>query len=498
MDEKVPGAAREQDFSLEDAATMNTETISYNRLTSDIAEELRAIVGGDYVVFSDDFALEPYSHDEIRDSEYSHMPEAVVRPRNAAEISQIFRLACSRRFPVTPRGAGSGMSGGAVPVHGGVVLLTDRMCSVLDYDRQNMTITVEPGVITSSINELVRADGLYYAGYPMSYQSCTIGGNVAENAGGAKAIKYGVTGRYVMGAQCVTPAGDIIELGGKRVKDVTGYDLLHLLVGSEGTLVVFTAITLRLIPLPGESVDILATFRSVDDAISAVPAIIVEGKVIPASIELMDHISVEITCRYLGESFPAPEAEATLLITFEGGAGEAMDGMLEKVGDICTEKGAMDILVADTPSKSEKLWKVRRSIADAVNAGNQHVSTEDIVVPIARIPELIREISALSARHGIVIPCYGHAGDGNLHATLLKPESWSADDWNERSAAVLAELYGITVSLGGTISGEHGIGHKRKAYMQMVFSREVLELMKAVKRAFDPLNILNPGKIFDL
>ncbi|MHC9544323.1 MAG: FAD-binding oxidoreductase [Vulcanimicrobiota bacterium] len=477
---------------------MNTHSNSYTRLTSELVDGLKAIVGEDHVIFNDDFELEPFSHDEIREKEYFHMPEAVLRPRTKEEISQILRLANSHNFPVTPRGAGSGLSGGAVPIHGGAVLLFDRMNSILEYDKDNMTITVEPGVITNEINEMVRADGLYYAGYPLSYQSCTIGGNVAENAGGGKAVKYGVTGRYVVGIQCVTPLGDIIECGGKRVKDVTGYDLVHLLTGSEGTLAVFTAIILRLIPLPEASTDLLVPFNSVDDAIAAVPAIIRGGRVIPASIEFMDRLSVEITCQYLNEVFPAADAEATLLITFEGAGGEAMDCILEKVGEICCDKGAADILVADTRAKSERLWKVRSSIADAINARTTYLSVEDIVVPIAQIPELVKAISLLAQKHGMLIPCYGHAGDGNLHATPLKPDCWSVDEWHERIKLILEELYRITISLGGTISGEHGIGHKRKGFLGMVFKDEVLELMKSIKRAFDPQNILNPGKIFDL
>ncbi len=477
---------------------MRTNINSYTRLTSELVDRLKTIVGEDHVIFNDDFELEPFSHDEIREKEYFHMPEAVVRPRTGEEISQILRLANSHHFPVTPRGAGSGLSGGAVPIHGGVVLLFDRMNSILEYDKDNMTITVEPGVITERINEMVRTDGLFYAGYPMSYQSCTIGGNVAENAGGGKAIKYGVTGRYVLGIQCVTPEGDIIECGGKRVKDVTGYNLLQLLVGSEGTLAVFTAITLRLIPVPEACTDLLVIFNNVDDAIAAVPAIIRDGRVIPASIEFMDRLSVNITCEYLDEHFPAMNAEATLLITFEGAGGEAMDHILEKVGEICCDKGALDILVADTTAKSERLWKVRSSIADAINARTSFLSVEDIVVPIAQIPELVKAISALSQKHGILIPCYGHAGDGNLHATPLKPDSWSADEWHEKIKPILGDLYRSAVSLGGTISGEHGIGHKRKGFLGMVFQGEVIELMKAIKRAFDPQNILNPGKIFDL
>ncbi|MFW6133597.1 MAG: FAD-binding oxidoreductase, partial [Planctomycetota bacterium] len=286
-----------------------------NPLTDAILDKLRRIVGARYVIAGDADKLEPYSHDEIPDPAYAHMPEAVVRPRTAEEIAAVLKLANRERFAVTPRGAGSGLSGGAVPVRGGVVLLCDRMNEILEIDADNMMVVVEPGVVTAEINAAVAEHGLFYAGYPMSRETCSIGGNVAENAGGGKAVKYGVTRRYVLGLKVVTPTGEIVTLGGKLLKDVTGYDLIGLIVGSEGTLGVVTEVTLRLLPLPKCSVDLLALFRTAEEAIAAVPRIQTGTGIIPTAIEFMDHTSVHTACAYLNETIPYAQAGAMLLIT---------------------------------------------------------------------------------------------------------------------------------------------------------------------------------------
>jgi len=275
----------------------NTKS-KYNPVTSEIVAELRGILGDKYVIYADPEKLEPLSHDEVAESAYAHMPEAAVRPGSAGEIAAILKLANREHIPVTPRGAGSGLSGGAVPVRGGIVMLFDRMNRILEIDRDNMMITVEPGVVTNDINAAVKDLGLFYAGYPMSLETCYIGGNVAENAGGGKAVKYGVTGRYVTGLEVVLPTGQIIQLGGKLVKDVTGYNLIGLMVGSEGTLGVFTKITLKLMPLPKCSVDLLVLFRTAADAIAAVPRIMTESGIIPTAVEFMDQTSVRASCQY--------------------------------------------------------------------------------------------------------------------------------------------------------------------------------------------------------
>jgi len=471
--------------------------MTYSPVTPDVVTELRRIVGDRFVIFGNAEKLEAYSHDEVAEREYAHMPECVVRPSSAAEICKIMKLANRERIPVTPRGAGSGLSGGAVPVLGGIVLLLDRMNRILEIDRANMMVVVEPGVVTNQINDAVREFGLFYAGYPMSLETCFIGGNVAENAGGGKAIKYGVTGRYVTGLEVVTPTGELMELGGKRVKDVTGYDLIQLMVGSEGTLGIFTKITLKLLPLPKVSIDLLCLFRTAEEAIDAVPKIMTEGGVVPTAIEFMDRTSVQASCRYLNETLPYGEAGAMLLITVDGADGRQVEREYDAIGEQALAAGAIEVYVADNRTTSERIWKVRRNIAEAFKVVSPHQSLEDVVVPIANIPRMVAGLVELSAKYDCPIPCYGHAGDGNLHATPVMNPAWSLERWHETLPRLLADLYRLTAQLGGTLSGEHGIGHKRKGYMSIFCSGTFIGMMRAVKKALDPNDILNPGKIFD-
>ncbi len=470
----------------------------YNKLTPEIVEQLRRIVGAAYVIHDDPERLEPFSHDEILEPAYAHMPEAVVRPRSAAEVAEVIKLANEHCFPVTPRGAGSGLSGGAVPIHGGVVLLTDRMNSILEIDAANMCVVVEPGVVTNEINQALKDYGLFYAGYPMSLETCYIGGNVAENAGGAKAVKYGVTGRYVIGLEVVTPTGGVINLGGKLVKNVTGYDLVQLMVGSEGTLGVVTKVTLKLLPLPRASVDLLCLFPSAADAIAAVPRMVAAGGVVPTAVEFMDHIAVKAACEYLNETIPYAQAGAMLLITVDGSDKARIEADYETIGEQCLAAGASEVYVADNYTTSERIWRVRKNMGEAFALITRHQSSEDLVVPIAAIPALVAGLGRLAEKYGVMIPCYGHAGDGNIHTRIMMNPSWSPEQWELKLPEILHELYGLTAELGGKVSGEHGIGHKRKKFMPMFVSPAYIEMMRAVKRAMDPNNILNPGKIFDL
>lgn len=472
---------------------------AYNALTPGIVEELRKIVGGKYVIHGDDEKLEPFSHDEVPDRRYAHMPEAVVRPGSRDEIVAVMKLANREMIPVTPRGAGSGLSGGAVPICGGVVMLLDRMNRILEVDRKNLMIVVEPGVVTNQINELLKDDGLYYPGYPMSIETCFIGGNIAENAGGAKAVKYGVTSRYVIGLEIVTPTGEVLELGGKRIKDVTGYDLIHLFVGSEGTLGIFTRITLKLMPLPKASVDLLCLFRTADEAISAVPKIMTEGGIIPAAVEFMDQASVRVACKYVNESLPYEQAGAMLLISVDGSDEAVVEGEYDAIGEQALQAGAIEVYVADNSTTSERIWRVRRNLAEAIALISPHQGNEDISVPMAEIRTLITGLNELARKYDVKIYSYGHAGDGNIHSRIVKNPDWTVEHWhNEVLPNVQADLYALTARLGGVISGEHGIGHKRKKYMSLVLSPVHLEMMRSIKRAFDPNNVLNPGKIFDL
>ena len=479
----------------EQAALHNTVGL-YQPVTPAIVAELRGIVGESHVIYDDPPALLDYAHDEVAGAEYAHPPEVVVKPASAAEISEIMRLANRERIPVTPRGAGSGLSCGAVPVYGGILLSLERMNHILEIDRENMVAVVEPGVVTNDVNQAVKEYGLFYAGYPMSTEMCFIGGNVAENAGGGRAIKYGVTGRYVLGLEVVLPTGEIVQLGGKRVKDVTGYDLLHLMVGSEGTLGIFTRITLKLLPLPTASAVLLVPFADVPSAIGAVPRIMVQGHVIPTSVEFMDRLSVQAAYDYLQERPPHPDIGAMLLIEVDGYSREQVEAEYNAIVDLCLELGALDVYVGDTPAAERRMWRPRQSMAEAFKAICPVQSLEDIVVPLAEIPHLMPELERLSQQYDVLIPCYGHAGDGNLHATVVKRPETTMEEWQAKLPALLADLYQAVARLGGTISGEHGIGSKRAHYLPLVMDPALIALQRRIKRAFDPLNILNPGKIF--
>ena len=468
----------------------------FEKVTPEIAAELRAVAGEKHIIFADQELLRNYSQDEVAGPEYASMPEVVVKPASAREISEIMKIANRHRVPVTPRGGGTGLSCGAVPCHGGIVLALERMNRILEIDRDNMVAVVEPGVVTSEISKAVQEFGFFYAGYPMSFESCFIGGNLAENAGGGRAIKYGVTGHHVLGLEVVLPTGEIIQLGGKRLKDVTGYDLIHLLVGSEGTLGIFTKIILRLLPRPAATAVLLIPFESASDAVEAFPKVISGAGILPASIEFMDRLSVETAYRFLGENPPRPGIGALLLIELDGSSRDKVDEECNEVGQLFLHSGALDVYVGNTPTTERKMWSPRVNLAEAFKTFYPVQSLEDIVVPTAAIPELIRELERLERKYDVLIPCYGHAGDGNLHATPVKKSETSIEIWKEKLPAILGELYEIAFRLGGTISGEHGIGSKRASYLPIVMSPELISLQKQIKRVFDPLNILNPGKIF--
>lgn len=467
----------------------------YRPVTPAIVEELSSIVGEKHVIYADAEKMEAYAHDEVADTSFAHMPDVVVKPASAKEISAIMKLANRELIPVTPRGAGSGLSGGAVPVYGGIVLAMERMNRILEVDRDNLVAVVEPGVVTNAINEAIEEYGLFYAGYPMSVETCFIGGNVAENAGGGKAVKYGVTSRYVLGLEVVLPTGEIVNLGGKRVKDVTGYNLIQLMVGSEGTLGIFTEIILKLLPLPTSKVDLLVLFKDVRSAMAMVPKIMTNGRIIPTAIEFMDKLSVQTACRYLNEELPYEQAGAMLLIEVDGSSETQVEREYETIGELCLENDAIEVYVADNYTTQERVWAVRRNIAEAFKVYSPVQSLEDIVVPFAQIPDLIPELERLSEKYPVTIPCYGHAGDGNLHVTVVKHPDIPIEEWSELEYAVLVELYQATARLGGTISGEHGIGVKRRGFLPMVMDETLIALHRRIKAAFDPNHVLNPGKI---
>src|SRR6056297_143025 len=469
--------------------------MNYNPLTEEIVKQLQGILGNKNVIL-DEEKMENYSHDETPE-EYAHMPDVVITPTTTEQIAEVMKLANKNLIPVTPRGAGSGLSGGAIPSFGGILLSVEKMNKVLEIDYDNMMIVVEPGLVTNEINGLVEDKGLFFAGYPMSLLTCYIGGNIAENAGGGKAIKYGVTGQYIMGLEVVTPTGEIVELGGKNVKDVTGYDIKKLMIGSEGTLGVITKAIIKLSPKPKYATDLLVLFEDVESAIKIVPTIISEGGIVPTSIEFMDKLSVHTTCDYLNEHLPYQKAGSMLLIEVDGTNESVVELDAETIGELCLENGAIEVYVADNFTTQERVWSVRRNIAEAFMVYSPEQSLEDIVVPIGNIAKLMPEIEKISKKYDIKMPSYGHAGDGNLHTTLVKNPDTTMEEWFEVEDKVLKELYDAVYKLGGKLSGEHGIGLKRMKFMKDHLSETELMLMKKIKQAFDPNYIMNPGKIIE-
>ena len=466
----------------------------YNTLTPEIIKELCSITGKGNVII-DREKLEAYSHDETDAHEYGHSPDALVLPSSTEQTAEIVKLANRHLIPITPRGAGSGLSGGAIPEYGGIVISLERMNRLLELDRENMLAVAEAGMITNDFAQAVEAEGLFFAGYPMSLQTCVIGGNIAENAGGGKAVKYGVTGRYILGLTLVTPLGDIAELGGKLSKDVSGYDLKSIIIGSEGTLGIVTKAIIRLIAYPQAKSDLLVLFKTPKHAIDLVPEILSRG-ITPTSIEFMDKLSVQTSCKYLNENLPYKDCGAMLLIELDGSDPDQVENDLIETGKLCESRGALEVYVAEDRNNIERIWNVRRNIAEAFKVSNPIQSLEDIVVPISRIPEIIPELERLGKKYNMQIPCYGHAGDGNLHATLVKDPDMSMEDWKKNEVCCQKELYQITYKAGGKISGEHGIGIKRREFFKDLVSPAEMELMKALKKAWDPNNIMNPGKIF--
>jgi len=466
----------------------------YNEVDAGIVEALCRIVGEGNVLIGagDAEALEPYAHDETVGL-YAR-PEVVVRATSAGQVAEVFELAQRERVAVTPRGAGYGLSGGAVPVQGGIVLSLEKMNRILEIDKENLMITVEPGVITGDIHRAVEAEGLFYPPDPASLDSCSIGGNIAEGAGGPRAVKYGVTRHYVCGLEAVLPSGQIIACGGKLVKNVTGYDLIQLLIGSEGTLAVVTKIILRLLPLPKVQVDLLVPFDDFQAAANTVSDIIAH-RILPTTIEFMERDSILAVERLAQKEVPYHDAAAHLLIQLDGNRPEAVDADYDVVGDLCLKHGALDVLVARDRRTRDRLWEARRLIIEALNHESPVNHMEDVVVPRAEIPPLLKGIKEIARQHAVRIVCFGHAGDGNVHVNVLKDQI-PDDRWEALVPTVTEEIYRLTLSLGGMITGEHGVGATRRRYLPLALDEAQIELMRGIKAVFDPNHILNQGKIF--
>lgn len=451
-----------------------------------IIDEIIKIVGKENALTS----LEErkcYSYDARTDGA---IPDLVVFPSSANEVSQILILANKLHFPVIPRGQGSGLTGGSVPVKGGVVLTFTRMNKILEIDTKNLVAIVEPGVITFVFQEEVAKHGLFYPPDPASYKYSSIGGNVAECSGGPNSMKYGVTRDYVLGLEVVKPTGEIIATGVKTMKGVVGYDLTRLFVGSEGTLGVITKIILKLIPEPEAKATILALFKKVEDTAEAVSGI-VAAKIVPSTIEFMDRASIRCSEQANPMGIPG-DIEGLLLIEIDGNT-DSIESLAEKIKTVLIAHNAAEVTLTQDPSEADKLWQARRVVSQATYNLNPVKIAEDVVVPRSNIPKLIRFLEEMGKKYGLPILSFGHAGDGNFHVSLMIKDT--PEDYTKAHKAV-EEIFSETIRLGGTLSGEHGIGTSKAPYLSMELSTEVIETMKSIKRVFDPNNILNPGKIF--
>ncbi|MFZ5918485.1 MAG: FAD-binding oxidoreductase [Chloroflexota bacterium] len=457
-------------------------------LNEKVLNELRAVVGEEHLMTSPE-ALVCYSFDGTF---HESLPDAVIHPASTQQVSQILQVCNRERIPVIPRGMASGLAAATVPVDGGLVLNMVRMNRILEIDRANMMTTVEAGVITADLQAEVEKIGLFYPPDPSSVRHSTVGGNIACNAGGPRCLKYGITGDYVMALEVVLADGRVFRTGGKAIKNVTGYDLVHLFVGSEGTLGVVTEATLKLIALPEAKRTAQAVFPRLEDASKAVNAIL-WGGIVPATLEMMDQTTINCVEDYLKMGLPR-DAEAMLVIETDGDASDAARDM-EVIARICREGGASEVRVAQTSAESNELWRARRSISGSLGRKRPNKLGEDISVPRSAIPETVRRIKEIAHRHSLPIVVFGHAGDGNLHPNILFDKN-DADEWARVQAAV-GDLFALAVEVGGTLSGEHGVGTLKKPYLESAVGPIAIDVMRAVRRALDPNGILNPGKIFD-
>jgi len=463
------------------------------QITTELLEQIKSIVGAEYV-FTDEESFEKYGRDETEKLHYS--PAVVVKPRKAEEIGALMQLANKHLIPVTPRGAGTGLTGGALPHLGGLVIAMERFNSILEIDERNLQVTTEPGVITEVLQNAVKEKGLFYPPDPASKGSCFIGGNISENSGGPKAVKYGVVKDYVLNLEIVLPTGEIIWTGSNVLKNATGYNLTQLIVGSEGTLGIVTKIVLRLIPHPKFDLLMLAPFNSVEKASEAVSAIFRAG-ITPSAMELMEIESIKLASK-LCESTAIPITEdlaAHLIIEVDGNDMEVLMKDMEAIAEVLANYEVGELYFADDTQQKNELWKIRRKANEASVAAGYTIE-EDTVVPRAELPRLIKGVRALALDNGFKVVSYGHAGDGNLHIRINHPKYKKSYE-NEEIQGILIKVFELVKSLGGTISGEHGIGLIQKSFMPVMFDPISMELMKGIKKVFDPNNILNAGKIFD-
>jgi glycolate oxidase len=466
----------------------------YNKLNADIIEQLKAIAPNR--VYAGDDINEDFTHDEMPIyGKFS--PDAVVEALTTEEVAAVLKVCNENKIPVTTRGAGTGLAGGSTPIAGGVVLGVDKMNKILNIDTENLSATVQAGVLLQDLYDAVAEKGLFYPPDP-GQKFATLGGNVSTNAGGMRAVKYGTTRDYVRAMTVVTAGGDIIKLGANVKKSSTGYSLLHLMIGSEGTLGVVTEVTLKLIPAPKAQISLIVPFEDITAAISAVPKLLVSG-LNPQALEFMEEDIVRMGEEYLDKEvfpkeFDGVEAKAYLLTTFDGDDMERLEGVSEQASEVLFDAGALDVLVADTPDRIKSAWLARDAFYPAITESTSELDECDVVVPITLVADYLNFVRTLQDKHGIRIRCYGHSGDGNIHIYLLR-DDLPEEEFMSKVEAAMDEMYDKANELGGLVSGEHGIGHAKQAYLEKCVGPVQIALMQSVKKAFDPNLILNPGKV---
>jgi glycolate oxidase len=452
---------------------------------------IEQIVGDLERILYGDNINEEYSHDEL--SGTNSYPDVVVKAVSAHEISEIMKYAYKNNIPVTPRGAGTGLVGSSVAMEHGIMIDSSLMNHILELDDENLTITVEPGVLLMELASYVEENGFFYPPDP-GEKSATIGGNISTNAGGMRAVKYGVTRDYVRGLEVVLPNGEIVNFGGKVVKNSSGYSLKDLMIGSEGTLGFITKATLKLLPLPKKAISLLVPFPTLQQAIDTVP-LIIKSKAIPTAIEFMQREVIMDAEEYLGKKFPDSQSDAYLLLKFDGNSVEEIEEAYDSVAKLCLEQGALDVLISDTEERDESIWKARGAFLEAIKGSTTYMDEVDMVVPRNKVNEMVDYLHNLHKKVDIRIKSFGHAGDGNLHSYILK-DDLSQEEFEKRMSLAMDKIYQKANELGGQVSGEHGIGFAKKPYLKESLDYQTILLMNGIKKAFDPKNILNPHKVF--
>lgn len=462
----------------------------YNKIKQTDIDYLTTIVGEDHIYIGESEINEDFSHDELAGTH--NYPEVLVEVSCTEEVSKILEYANSNNFPVTPRGQGTGLVGASVAIHGGIMINMSNMNNILELDTDNLTLTVEPGVLLMEISKYVEEHDLFYPPDP-GEKSATIAGNINTNAGGMRAVKYGVTRDFVRGLEIVLPDGEVIEVGGKVVKNSSGYSIKDMIVGSEGTLGIVTKAILKLLPLPKKTISLLVPFPNLEMAIETVPKII-KSKAIPTAIEYMVRDTILAAEDFLGKEFPDSSSDAYLLLSFDGNSSEEIETTYDHVAKICLENKALDVLISNTQERQESIWSARGAFLEAIKASTTEMDECDVVVPRNRVAEFVKFCHDLQLKHNIRIRGFGHAGDGNLHTYILRDD---LDDitWNKKLNEVFDDMYNKAIELRGKVSGEHGIGFAKLPYLQESRGSTHMKLLKNIKFAFDPNNILNPGKV---